>query len=40
MSYFPKPHTNKNKTEVELDFSNYVARSDLKERHRRRYIAI
>ena len=31
MSYFPDPYTNsKIKTEIELDFSNYATRSDLK----------
>ena len=30
MSYFPDPHTNKNKIEFELDLSNYATKSDLK----------
>ena len=30
MSYFPEPHTNKDKIEVELDLSNYEINSDLK----------
>ena len=30
MSYFPEPHTNKKKVEVELDLSNYATESDLK----------
>ena len=31
MSCFPEPHTiSKNKIEVELDLSNYVTKSDLK----------
>ena len=28
-SYFPEPHTNKNKIEVELDLSNYETKLDL-----------
>ena len=31
MSYFSKPHTNKNKIEVGLHFSNYLTKSDLKK---------
>ena len=31
MSYFPEPYTRgKNKIKVELDFSNYARKSDLK----------
>ena len=30
MSYFPEPHTNKNKIKVELGLSNYIKKSDLK----------
>ena len=31
MTYFPEPHTHrKNKIEVELDLSNYVTKSGLK----------
>ena len=30
ISYFPEGHTNKNKTEVDLDLSNYATKSDLK----------
>ena len=30
MSYFPEPHTNKNKIEVQLNLSNYATKSDLK----------
>ena len=30
MNYFPKPYTNKNKIEVELDLPNYETKSDLK----------
>ena len=30
MSYFPQLHTNENKTEAELDLSNYAINSDLK----------
>ena len=30
MSYFSKPHTNKNKIEAELNLSNYATKSDLK----------
>ena len=30
MSYFPERHTNKNKMEVELDFSYYAKKSILK----------
>ena len=28
MSCFPKPHTNKNKTEVQLDLINYATKYD------------
>ena len=28
--YFPEPYTNKNKIEVELDWSNYATKTDLK----------
>ena len=34
MSYFPEPFTNKNKTEVDLDLSNYATKSDLKKHDR------
>ena len=30
MSYFPEPHTNKNKKEVELDLSNCATKPNLK----------
>ena len=30
MSYFPEPHTNKNKIEVELDLSNCATKPNLK----------
>ena len=40
MSYFPKPHTNRNITEVELDLCNHATKSDLKKRNRCQYIAI
>ena len=30
MNYFPEPHTNKNKLDVELYFSNYAKKSDGK----------
>ena len=30
MCYFPEPHTNKSKIEVELDLSNYAIKSDLR----------
>ena len=35
MSYFPEPHTLKNKTEVELDLWNYATKFDLKKCKRR-----
>ena len=31
VSYFPEPHTNKNKIAVKLDLLNYVTRSDFKK---------
>ena len=32
MSYFPQPYSrNKSKIKVELDFSNYAAKSNLKK---------
>ena len=31
-SYFPEPHTNKNKIEVNLDLPNYATKSDLENR--------
>ena len=30
MSYFPQPHTGKNKIEIESDLSSYTTKSDLK----------
>ena len=30
MSYFPKPHINQHKTEVELNLSNYTTKYVLK----------
>ena len=30
MSYFPNPHADKSKTEIELAFYNYATKSDLK----------
>ena len=30
MSYFPKPHSSKNKTKGKLDCPNYLTKSDLK----------
>ena len=38
INYFPEPHTNKNKIEIELDLSNYATKSDLKKRNTCRYL--
>ena len=38
MSYFPEPHANKDKIEVELDLSNYEINFDLKNAIHRKLL--
>ena len=40
MSYFSRYSHSKNKTEFELDLSDYVTKFDLKRRNRGGYMAI